>query len=100
MRAYVELAGWPSLSPEPLGRSARKDKEAASPQRRPLCIRKRPVSPSSKTPKRDNQTLIANCVQARANQRQPIEILELLQVGHCSNRNIGTDPKMNRRMYF
>jgi hypothetical protein len=26
--------------------------------------------------------------------------LELLQVGHCSNRIIGTDPKMNRRMQF
>ena len=35
----------------------------------------------------------SNCVQARANQKQPIEILELLQVGHCSNRIVGTEPE-------
>jgi hypothetical protein len=46
----------------------------------------RPVSPSSK-PQRDHQNLIANCVLARADQERSIEILELLQVRHCSNRS-------------
>ncbi len=42
--------------------------------------------------------LKANCARAKADHVRPIEILELLQVGHCSN--IGTDSRMNRRMQF
>ena len=39
--------------------------------------------------------LKANCARAKADHVRPIEILELLQVGHCSNRIIGTDFRMN-----
>ena len=42
--------------------------------------------PIFKTLERDHQILEVNCVRARADQIWPIEILGLLQVGHCSRR--------------
>jgi hypothetical protein len=44
-------------------------KEAASPQKRPLCIKEETSrQPILKTLERDHQILIANCVRARADQ--------------------------------
>src|SRR6516165_5249507 len=43
-------------------------------------------APHPHSPRRGYQILIPNYVRARANQRQPVELLGLLQAGHCSRR--------------
>jgi hypothetical protein len=65
------------------------DRKRPSPPRRPLAkipriptLSRRPSNPQW----RDDQILKINCVQARANQRHPIELLEVLQVGHIRIR--------------
>jgi hypothetical protein len=75
-------------------------KEAASPRRRPLCIKEEtPRQPILKTLQQDPQILIANCVQARANLRLPAELSGVLQVGHCATKQ-GWSRKRNAQALF
>src|SRR4029077_3330784 len=78
------------------------NKEAASPQRRPLCIKEeRSRQPILKTLQRDHPILIANWVQARANPGQTAELLRsVVDRSQCYKTGNSTWSHIGKRVPF